>query len=164
MHPGKVSLSSSKTSVRVKFAGVGPACACCWLPGAADISKRQDRCMGNLPEFGQLNAQDWNRLQDAASRFEQAWQEGQPPELSDFLPAAEDRLRPLLLRELIKTDLEMRVRRTADVVRLEEYCERFQELGAPSTLPASLIYEEYRVRQRYGDKPDLESFRERFPV
>src|SRR5262249_33721912 len=44
------------------------------------------------------------------------------------------------------------------------YLEKYPELGPGSELPAKLVYEEYRIRHLYGDKPNLEKYRNRFPV
>src|SRR5262249_28129222 len=47
--------------------------------------------------------------------------------------------------------------------RLDWYIERFEELGTAANLSPKLIYEEYRVRQKFGDRPDLTSYKRRFP-
>jgi serine/threonine protein kinase len=67
-----------------------------------------------------------------------------------------------VLQELIKTDMEVRCRRGL-VVALEDYATRFPELGPVTALPARLIYEEYRVRTLFGDRPSLAGYRDRFP-
>src|SRR5262249_52757805 len=48
--------------------------------------------------------------------------------------------------------------------QLEAYLEKYAELGAAQDLPVELIAEEYRVRHSLGDKPKLESYRQRFPI
>ena len=45
---------------------------------------------------------------------------------------------------------------------LEDYLRQYPELGPSDRLPVSLIGEEYRVRRRWGDRPDHESYRSRF--
>src|SRR5262249_58318043 len=116
--------------------------------------------------LGDLRSLDWERLQDLLDPFEAAWHalEGQAGvvALGDFLPPATDPLRRLALIELIKADLEFRWRRGLPV-GLETYLQDFPELGAAAALPARLLYEEYRVRQRYGDQPPLADYRSRFP-
>ena len=54
-----------------------------------------------------------------------------------------------MLHELIKTEMEVRYRRRQNYP-LEEFLRRYPELGGPEKLPAGLLYEEYRVRQRHG--------------
>lgn len=107
-----------------------------------------------------LDLHDWERIHDYLDRFEDAWQEGEAaPPLSDFLPPPDDRLRPFVLEELVKTELEIRCRR-GQVVRVEKYQEQFPELN----LSLPLLYEEYRCRQLFGDRPTLTSYQERFPT
>ena len=48
--------------------------------------------------------------------------------------------------------MEMRWRK-GEPAKLDYYVETYQELGSFNDLPASLIFEEYRVRQLYGDRP-----------
>jgi serine/threonine protein kinase len=138
-------------------------------PGIRDdvgILNVESTTMDRSAEGISLKSRQWEQLRDLAERFEQAWQQasgrGQSVDLGRFLPGGEDPLRPAALLELIKTDLEIRWRR-GQTVSLELYCEKFPELGPPSHLPASLVYEEYVVRQRYGDKPTLLSYQGRFP-
>ncbi len=109
-------------------------------------------------------ASDWDRLREALERFERAWQQEHAPEadLNAFLPPPQDALRTVALHELIKADLENRWRRGRQI-NLEQYCQRFPELGSARTLPAPLIYEEYLVRQRYGDQLPLGAYQARFP-
>jgi hypothetical protein len=83
-------------------------------------------------------------------------------ELGRYLPPPADPLRPLALRELIKTDLEIRWRRGLGVT-LEFYLSRFPELGPAQVLSPELVYEEYAVRHRHGDRPALAIYQERFP-
>jgi serine/threonine protein kinase/tetratricopeptide (TPR) repeat protein len=113
-------------------------------------------------ELGHLNTHDWEQLQSLADRLEEAWKGGDAVDLNRFLPHPGDPLRPLVLRELIKTDLEIQWRR-GQTPTLDAYVKQFPELGATATLPAELIYEEYRARQRYGDQPTLARYRARFP-
>ena len=58
--------------------------------------------------------------------------------------------------------MEIRWRR-GQTVPIERYVERFPELGTVRELPAALIFEEYCVRQRHGDKAELTVYRGRFP-
>jgi serine/threonine protein kinase len=126
--------------------------------------------MDRPDDLGHLSEYDWNRLQELCERFEQAWQEAPPlddsgdlpVDLRDYLPPRGDSLRAVALREQIKTELEILWRRGRKT-NLQEYMERFPELGTSHDLPAQLIAEEYRVRQRHGDRPRLDSYQRRFP-
>jgi serine/threonine protein kinase/formylglycine-generating enzyme required for sulfatase activity len=116
--------------------------------------------------LGDLKTEEWQELQLIAERFEKAWKkagdQGEPPDLARFLPPPEDPLRKQVLQELIKTDLEARWRRHQST-GIEFYLQRFPELGKAKELPASLLYEEYRIRQTYGDKPPVTAYQRRFP-
>jgi hypothetical protein len=113
-----------------------------------------------------LPPDEWERLQRFIDRFETAWRRTNSPseviDLADFLPPAADPLRPAALCELVKSDLEIRWR-YGQGLRLEDYAKRFPEMGGAGGLMPPLIYEEYRVRQRFGDRPSLTAYRERFP-
>jgi hypothetical protein len=133
-------------------------------------------------DVSQLQPDEWDRLQEAADRFENAWNQvnsmacgdalaprdlsgvASTPQvdLAEFLPPREDPLRAITLQELIKTDLEIRWRR-GETVKLESYMEHFPELGGTQAIAPALLYEEYRVRQRYGDQPPLATYEKRFP-
>ncbi|MFO0871880.1 MAG: hypothetical protein U0935_23390 [Pirellulales bacterium] len=115
-------------------------------------------------------------------RFDQSWsQGGSPPEITDFLARTTDlpaSQRQELLRELVLIDLDRRWRRDerehATLVpsdrpfpprpRLEDYLARFPDLGDPADLPQEWIVHEYRVRRRWGDRPDEDEYRKRFPA
>src|ERR1700730_2288733 len=111
--------------------------------------------------LGDLEADQWDKLQDLADRFEEACKNGPVQDLAQFLPAKEDSLRAIALVELVKVDLEIRWRRT-EGQPLESYLERLPELGTSSSLSPQLIFEEYRIRQLFGDKPVLASYQVRF--
>jgi serine/threonine protein kinase len=117
-------------------------------------------------DLGHLGTGEWEQLQELADRFEQAWQHTTKPEegpdLTAYLPPSGELLRQVALHELIKTDLEIRWRR-GQSLGLERYLEKYRELGSVHDLPAKLLYEEYRVRQLYGDKPQVVSYQIRFP-
>ncbi len=114
-------------------------------------------------ENRELSTEGWHRLQHCANRFEQAWKGGTAVDLSQFLPPAGDPLRDRCLHELVKVDLEMRWRSGQPVV-LEYYLEKLPELGPAEALPVDLVYEEYLVRHRHGDKPTLSVYSARFPA
>jgi serine/threonine protein kinase len=113
-------------------------------------------------KLGDLKAGEWDQLQEILDRFERACKKSDTVDFARFLPPAGDRLRGVVLREIIKTDLEINWRR-GQRVRLEDYLEQFPEVDRAGHWVPELLAEEYRVRHRYGDKPDLATFRKRFP-
>jgi serine/threonine protein kinase/formylglycine-generating enzyme required for sulfatase activity len=118
--------------------------------------------MPSADDLGQLKTLDWEQLQVLASRFEAAHEGGETFDWEPFLPPAGDPLRATVLYELIKIDLEIRWRR-GRAVRLEDYLDLHPELGSAQELPARLVYEEYRARHLFGDKPPLTVYQSRFP-
>ncbi len=110
-----------------------------------------------------LSPRDWVEIRDRVEALEDAWEQGGEVALSRFLPAPESALRRAILEELVKTDLEIRWRRGVPV-NLFTYTEQFPELGRSGELSPSLVYEEYRVRTRFGDQPELASYQQRFPA
>jgi serine/threonine protein kinase/Tfp pilus assembly protein PilF len=121
---------------------------------------------------------------DLLEQFEQAWQSKPPPEVTAFL---QSRLAPgqgigptayhQLLEELVKIDLEYRWRHVAPgsaphvpaapglppCPLLEVYVRHCPQFGPAERLSSELIAEEYRVRQRWGDRPDHAEYLNRFP-
>lgn len=118
--------------------------------------------MAELPNLGDMASGDWQRLQECADRFEDAWKTTGEADLNKFLPPRDDPLYSAVLMELVKSELEIRCRR-GQTVRLESYLQRFPELAQTASLFPRLLYEEYRVRQMYGDRPALSVFQARFP-
>jgi hypothetical protein len=119
--------------------------------------------MSSPADLGHLNTDEWDQLQDLADRFEAAWRDHEEVTLEQFLPAPGSALRPVILQELIKTDLEMRWARGRGR-KLEDYLAQFPELGTARTLPALMVYEEFRVRRRYDKGLDSAEYRQRFPA
>lgn len=102
-------------------------------------------------------------LRACAGRLEKALRTGSGPlDLRRFLPPRDAPHRLAVLHELIKTELEHRYLHRHGCL-LEDYLRRYTELGRAEDLPAFLLYEEYRVRRRFGENPPLEEYRGRFP-
>ncbi|OAI50287.1 hypothetical protein AYO44_05735 [Planctomycetaceae bacterium SCGC AG-212-F19] len=125
-----------------------------------------------LPELPDGSpAEQSSDLEELLYQFDQAWQKGSPPTLETFvqaLPAGGTQTRRQLIEELVKIDLECRWRlsrrgphqaRATGAPRLENYTQRFPELGRPGL---ELIGEEYRARQRWGDRPSHSEYLARF--
>jgi serine/threonine protein kinase len=123
--------------------------------------------MDRPQSLGHLKTDEWKRLMEVIDRFEQAWNDASNPadtvDLRAYLPTPRDSLRPAALKELVKTDLEIRWRGNRGV-KLEFYLERCPELGDATSVAPDLLYEEYRIRQLYGDRPPLASYEVRFPA
>jgi hypothetical protein len=121
-------------------------------------------------------------------RFDRAWRSGTPPRIEDYLTllatarsSGLDACRDFL-NELVQLDLEYRWRLrqrltpsqvpataganaggSTDGPLLEDYLQRYGGLGGPEQLSLELIGWEYRVRQRWGDRPGHTEYARRFP-
>src|SRR5262249_25167723 len=100
--------------------------------------------MPDPPNSLKLAPPEWEQLRDLVDRFEEAWKREGGVDLGGSLPPREAPLRGAVLRELVRTDLELccRVGRPVDVA---DYFRRFPELGAADDVPAGLLFEEYRL-------------------
>ncbi len=114
-------------------------------------------------DLSRLTQAEREQLRQRTARLEETWRDGTPTDLATLLPPPGSSARMVFLSELVRRDLELRYQQHQPLF-LEAYCKRFPELGTPSTLSASLVYAEYRARERQGDRPDLESYRARFPA
>jgi hypothetical protein len=121
-------------------------------------------------ELGHLHTADWDVVSELANQFETAWAEAAAPldfhVLRAHLPLPESPLYLHALVELIKTDLEYRWKRRRDGDKpayIETYLEEFPEIGSARTVSADLLYEEFRVRKLYGDRPASTMYKGRFP-
>lgn len=122
--------------------------------------------MAGASKLQDAQSPEWERLESLATRFEAAWGQvtgaGMAAEMDPYLPAPGDPLRPKALHELIAVDLEIRWKR-GQGIKLDDYLKKFPELGSTAALPPMLVFEEFRVRSRFGDRPRLDSYQKRFP-
>jgi serine/threonine-protein kinase len=100
---------------------------------------------------------------DVLEQFEAAWRDGTEPSIEQFLDRvpAGGPVRRLALQELIKLDIEYRWRKAGRPM-CEDYLARWPEIGPVARLSEELIAEEYRVRQRWGDRPTHAEYAARF--
>ena len=117
--------------------------------------------MGSAVDIANLDDENWNRLQEIVERFEKDCSLSYPRSFAAYLPAATEPLHACVLEELVRTDLELRWRRRRGVL-IEHYLQRYPELSTTGCLP-TLLRDEYGIRHRMGDKPDLTEYESRFP-
>ncbi len=89
---------------------------------------------------------DWNWINAAADRFEQASKEGPRPRIEDYLAQADEPRRPALLEELLRVELELR-RRAGEQPTAEEYRGRFP--GSAEVL--EVVFAEPNEGPAHGD-------------
>jgi serine/threonine-protein kinase len=104
--------------------------------------------------------EDWSALEDAVTRFENAWRLKPRPVLDDYVPAGG--LRSRLLLELVHLDLELRLKVGEDA-RVEEYLARYPDLAGDHAAVLGLIATEYGLRRRGEPAPSLDDYLRRFP-
>ncbi|MBO0698051.1 MAG: serine/threonine protein kinase [Zavarzinella sp.] len=104
----------------------------------------------------------WDTVAGHLERFAEAWEAGEPPALFHFAPDGPPAVRRLALVELIKLDLEQRLNRGMGRP-LEEYLREFAELAAAGP-PCDLLYEDYHLRLRSGERVDPADYYRRFPT
>jgi tetratricopeptide (TPR) repeat protein len=92
--------------------------------------------------------------------FESEWRVCRRPDIAAFLARAGEAERPALLRELVRLELEYRLR-GGEPARVEEYTSRFPETAAEAV---ELIALEYRVRLDCGEHVRAAEYLERFPA
>ena len=124
--------------------------------GEAVIMSSANRHLHGLP------TEQWDRLEELARRFEQAWQQGPRPVLEEFLPAA-GKERLAVLVELVHLDLEYRLK-AGEPARVEDYLSpHFPELAEQPQLVLGLLTTEYELRRRTEPNLVPEDYAYRFP-
>ncbi len=104
---------------------------------------------------------DSDVIENLVFRFEVAWQEGEQPQIDDFLPQDAAGRREVLI-ELAHVDLEFRLKADEEA-RAEQYFNRFPELNREHEIALNLIVAEYQFRSRREPRPSIEEYRNRFP-
>ncbi len=127
-------------------------------------------------------------LTRALSEFEREWNSAPPPAIESHLAGTPSDRRKALLQEFVCIDMEYRWQRlagsqvsgalsvsasaatqelgaesTIPALLVDDYLAQFPELGDAATVDSLLIEEEFRVRSRWGDQPDVTEFLARFP-
>ena len=103
------------------------------------------------------------RARSAGSRFESAWRPDQPlVRFDDHLPPLGDPAHSYVLCELAVRDLELRLVHDLPA-RVEDYLNRYPELGDDRAAVLELIRAEYEHRRLTESSLGLDEFRRRFP-
>ncbi len=109
--------------------------------------------------------QVWQAVAERIESFVDAWDHSShPPPLDDYLPEPGSAPRQFALVELIKIDLEHRLRGNHPVFLIEDYLREFPELACAQEIPEDLIYEEFHLRKAKGHAPTPAEYAQRFPA
>jgi hypothetical protein len=92
-----------------------------------------------------LSLPEWRQIDLVCDLFEAEWQRQSVPCIEDFLGRVEERLRPVLLPELVRLELEWRLERGQTPLP-EEYAGRYP--GVADSLPGQLAAAEVAVTAR----------------
>jgi tRNA A-37 threonylcarbamoyl transferase component Bud32 len=103
-----------------------------------------------------------HRIDAASDAFELEWQTGQRPNIDLHLEAFVGVERALVLRELIRLDIEFRWR-SGESVRIEDYLTRYPNLALDRVELLELITFEQRMRLACRQPVPLEEYLDRFP-
>lgn len=105
---------------------------------------------------------------DLIQQFEVAWST-EVPQIEAYLPSANDSAFEGTLKELVIIDMEFRWKRTStgkqpagEPLLLDAYLERFPQLKAEPAL-SELAEEEFVIRRKYGDRPDVTHYQGVYP-
>ena len=109
----------------------------------------------------ELSAQDRQKLDELLSNFHSTWEPGRLDRALHQLPV-DIPYRLAAVTGLAAIDLEMRWQK-GDYVRVEEYLEKYPELGTPDNVSVELLLAEYFSHERYESAPDFTAFLSRFP-
>jgi serine/threonine-protein kinase len=98
---------------------------------------------------------------DAAEHLWQLWRQGQRPDLAVFL-ATTGPLSPAQLAAVLRVDQWQRWQ-TGERIQAEHYLRRFPGLRADAEAAVDVIFNEFLVRERLGERPDPDEHFRRFP-
>ncbi len=132
-----------------------------------------------MEQSGGSTSVAWDAIAARLEAFAAAWDRGEVPRIGDFvqpraastvattIPAIEatagDRLRHLLLVELVKLDMDERGR-AGCCKPLEDYLAEFPELGSADAPPIDLVHEELHLARCRGEAADIDAACRRFPA
>lgn len=112
-------------------------------------------------DFPKLSRESRVQLEQALSRFEDAWRQGQEPSIDDYVDTGCTDVRAVLI-ELVHTDLECRLK-VGQVARVESYLQRYPELTLDPNIVLQLIKAEFTLRRRFEPSLLVNECFDRFP-
>ncbi len=98
---------------------------------------------------------------DPAERLQRLWDEGRPPDLGAFLARAGP-LSPQQVAVLLRIDQRGRWR-AGEPVPAEDYLGRHPAVAADPDLAVDLVFNEFLLRERRGERPGPDEYARRFP-
>ena len=99
-----------------------------------------------------INRASWSEIDPYIEGFERALAARGCAEIADYLPDPGDEVYPVVLRELVRVDLEFHWE-NGRPKRVESYLGAFPCLGEDPWGLSEIAFEEYRLRCRAGEEP-----------
>jgi serine/threonine-protein kinase len=117
--------------------------------------------MSDLNSANPISREDPKESADPAERLRQLWQEGQRPDLDDFL-AQFGPLTPEQMVDVLHVDQRERWQ-AGDRVPAEAYLQKYPAVGENVQAAVDLVYGEFRFRYDCGEESDYADYLRRFP-
>ncbi|MGF1579073.1 MAG: protein kinase [Gemmataceae bacterium] len=120
--------------------------------------------MSHPTNLESLEVDQWKMVHQLAIEFEEARLKNPLAKFDPYLEKAPELLRPHILVELIKTDLDISWA-GGQRIYLEDYLAGYPSILNRDSIPAHLVEEEYRIRAQHDGPfpPDLADYKHRFP-
>lgn len=103
----------------------------------------------------------FSAVSDPGAAYEQKWQPGSQPDLDDFLEEIGP-LTPAALAAVLRVD-QRQSWRAGEHVQAELYLHRYPAILTEPDHAIDLIFNEFLIRERLGDKPEADEYARRFP-
>lgn len=104
----------------------------------------------------------WDAVMTHLEAFVHSWSGAVPPALADHLPEGPPGVRQRVLVELVKADIDERLR--AGCARsVDDYCRDHPELAANDALLLEVIHEDFQLRRRCGEAVTVSAYCDRHP-
>lgn len=117
----------------------------------------------NDSKFNLLKATDSpTMLVEPAERLLLLWEQGTPVTLPEFLSTAGE-LTPAQLASVLRLDQRRRWQ-AGERILAESYLQRYPHVSADREAVVDVIFHEFLLRQRLGERPQPQEYRERFPA
>jgi hypothetical protein len=115
----------------------------------------------NESQSGPRNPPSQAATSDPANAYEQQWIQGRQPDLDAFLAQAGP-LAPAALAAVLRVD-QRQCWQAGERVLAEIYLQRYPAILAEPDHAVDLIFNEFLICERLGDKPDASEYARRFP-
>ncbi|MGD9720147.1 MAG: serine/threonine-protein kinase [Pirellulales bacterium] len=103
-----------------------------------------------------------NKSLDPAEQLTRLWEQGTRISVEDFLSPF-GRLSPAQLSEVLRLDQRRRWQ-AGERILAERYLGNYPDVSADEEAAVDVIFHEFLLRERLGERPQVQEYRERFPA